>query len=414
MTSTIERTTAVKMRLFPSEEQAKFLEQCGGCARAYWNALLYHYKETNYKDESTGEWHKGELLNAKNFYSDPNFPWRKEVSSRVYGYVLMTFKESLNNYKGNPYKLNFKPKYEYAISFTSDRAKTQNWVDKSGRLCINKIKSTIKTDGHLDLVGRPYKYTFSRTSNGDWYVSIACDISDSETPVNTKKDEEKSVLGIDMSMGEFAVFSTGEHISDRESYKDFKSEYERLERRRVHYQRIQSRRVGSKKGEEKSKGLLEAKKHVADIMQRQKDLKKNFFRKLAYEIAQNYDVVVVEDLDIKAMGKHKSGGKFSFGKTIGFNAYSEFTTFLKYEMEKNGKEYMEAYKYFPSSQLCSHINEDGTKCNYKNVDTKNLSVREWTCPVCGTHHDRDVNASKNLKYYWFEQKGILSTVFKKK
>ena len=80
----------------------------------------------------------------------------------------------------------------------------------------------------------------------------------------------------------------------------------------------------------------------------------------------------------------------NFGKSVVDNSWGMFTTFLKYKLEENGKKLVKVDKFFPSSQLCN-------VCGYQNLDTKNLSIREWTCPHCKTHHNRDINAAINIR-----------------
>ena len=94
---------------------------------------------------------------------------------------------------------------------------------------------------------------------------------------------------------------------------------------------------------------------------------------------------MIEDLDIKSMSQ-----SLHFGKSVSDNGWGMFTVLLKYKLEEQGKRLIKVDKFFASSQICSC-------CGYKNTDTKDLAVRAWDCPVCGTHHDRDVNAAINIR-----------------
>lgn len=98
-----------------------------------------------------------------------------------------------------------------------------------------------------------------------------------------------------------------------------------------------------------------------------------------------YDCICIEDLDMKAMSR-----SLNFGKSVSDNGWGMFTTFLRYKLEEQGKKLVKVGRFFASSQTCSI-------CGYKNVKTKNLALREWDCPQCGTHHDRDVNAAINIR-----------------
>lgn len=113
--------------------------------------------------------------------------------------------------------------------------------------------------------------------------------------------------------------------------------------------------------------------------------RKDFLHKQSRQIVNAYDCVCIEDLDMKSMSQ-----ALNFGKSVSDNGWGMFVTFLKYKFEDMGKQIIKVDKFFASSQTCS-------VCGYKNPETKNLSVRTWDCPQCGTHHDRDVNAAINIK-----------------
>ena len=113
--------------------------------------------------------------------------------------------------------------------------------------------------------------------------------------------------------------------------------------------------------------------------------RKDFLHKQSRQIANAYDCVCIENLDMKAMSQ-----SLHFGKSVSDNGWGMFTAFLQYKLEEMGKRLIKVDKFFASSQLCN-------VCGYKNTKTKDLSVRAWDCPKCGTHHDRDINAAINIK-----------------
>ena len=124
---------------------------------------------------------------------------------------------------------------------------------------------------------------------------------------------------------------------------------------------------------------------IAKLHERIANQRKDFLHKQSRYISDNYNCVCIEDLDMKTMSQ-----SFNFGKSVMDNGWSMFIVFLKYKLEEQGKKLVKIDKYFASSQLCS-------VCNYKNPDVKNLSIRQWDCPICKTHHDRDINAAVNIK-----------------
>ena len=124
---------------------------------------------------------------------------------------------------------------------------------------------------------------------------------------------------------------------------------------------------------------------VAKLYEKIANQRKDFLHKQSREIVNAYDCVCIEDLDMKAMAR-----SLHSGKSVHDNGWGMFTTFLKYKLEEEGKQLIRIDKWFPSSQTCS-------VCGYKNPETKDLHVREWDCPRCKSHHDRDLNAAINIR-----------------
>ena len=129
---------------------------------------------------------------------------------------------------------------------------------------------------------------------------------------------------------------------------------------------------------------------MSRIYEKVTNRREDFLQKLSTKLVNAYDAIAIEDIDLRAMAKRKRGGRYSFGKSISDNGWAMFTRMLEYKLEWQGKSLVRIDKWYPSSQLCSI-------CGYQNSNTKNLSVREWTCPKCGAHHDRDINAAINIK-----------------
>lgn len=124
---------------------------------------------------------------------------------------------------------------------------------------------------------------------------------------------------------------------------------------------------------------------AARLHEKVSNQRKDFLHKQSRQIANAYDCVCIEDLDMKAMPQC-----LRFGNSISDNGWEMFTLFLKYKLEEQGKRLVKVDNFFASSQICSC-------CGYKNARTKDLSVRAWECPRCGTHHDRDENAAVNIR-----------------
>ena len=124
---------------------------------------------------------------------------------------------------------------------------------------------------------------------------------------------------------------------------------------------------------------------VARLHEKVANQRKDFLHKQSRQITNVYDCICIENLDMKAMSQ-----SLHFGKSVSDNGWGMFTTFLQYKLSEQGKQLVKIDKFFASSQICNN-------CGYKNPKTKNLSIRAWDCPKCGTHHDRDVNAAINIR-----------------
>jgi putative transposase len=209
--------------------------------------------------------------------------------------------------------------------------------------------------------------TVSQTPSGKYYTSILFEYEN-----QVQKQEMYDFLGLDFSMHELYKDSNG----NEPAYPRY---YRQAEKRLKREQRKLSKMQKGSKNRDKQR-IKVAKLHEKVANQR-----KDFLHKQSRQITNAYDCVCVEDLDMKAMSQ-----SLNFGKSVSDNGWGMFVTFLKYKLEEQGKKLVKVDKFFASSQTCSI-------CGYVNKETKNLSIRAWDCPECGTHHDRDLNAAINIR-----------------
>lgn len=143
-------------------------------------------------------------------------------------------------------------------------------------------------------------------------------------------------------------------------------------------QRSLSRKPKESKRHEKTRLLL------SKLYEKTTNQRVDFLQKLSTSLIKEYDILAVENIDIKNLLKNKR-----INKQVKDLSWGAFIRFLEYKANWYGKKLIKVNKYFPSSQLCN-------KCGYRNPKTKNIKLREWTCPRCGAHHDRDINVAKNI------------------
>ena len=355
---------AYRFRIYPNREQEVLLAKTFGCCRFLYNQML-NDKIREY--EAT----KKMLRNTPAMYKKA-YPFLKEVDSLALANVQMHLEKAYKNFFRNP-KIGFpkfKSKHRSRKSYTTNVVNGNIQVEDH-RIKLPKLK-WIRMKKHRDI---PEKYclksvTISMEPSGKYYASLLYEKSDCENQAEEFDYEDAKILGIDYAMHGMAVFS--EDIQkENEGY--FRKSEERLARE----QRKLSHCV---KG---SNNYYRQKKRVALCHEKIRNQRKDFLHKLSHEIAETYDVVAVEDIDMKAMSQC-----MHFGKSVMDNGYGKFRELLEYKLTWRGKKLVRVDRFFPSSKKCC-------KCGSVKKELK-LSDRVYFC-TCGNRIDRDLNAAINIR-----------------
>ena len=332
-----------------------------GCIRVVWNKTLDE-RHRAYATEGRTVGYAETDRNLTAMKKQDGLTWLSEVSS-------VPLQQAL--------------RHQHAAfqAFFAKRARYPRFKNRNGRQSATYTRSAFSyRDGALKLAKMaeplavvwsrplpdgvtPTTVTVSRDAAGRWHVSMLVD-----DPSVLPLPETGSTVGVDLGLKDFAVLSTGEHIPHPKHYQ-------RKEQRLARYQRQMAR---NQRG---SANRAKAKAKVARAHARVTDARRDFLHKTSTDLIRRFDVVSVEDLNVAGMVRNRS-----LAKSIATSGWAEFRSMLDYKAAWYGRTVAVVDRWYPSSKTCS-------TCGHL-LATLSLGTRHWTCPTCGTRHDRDLNAAK--------------------
>ena len=369
----MERLKAYKFRIYPTEEQEIFFAKTFGCVRKVYNLMLNDRKKA-YEEVKNDPSKKMAFPTPAKYKKE--FPFLKEVDSLALANAQLHLDKAYKNFfrdksVGFP---RFKSKKNPVQSYTTNNQKGTVVLIDSKFIKVPKLKSLVRIKLHRQPKGMIKSATISRHSSGKYYISLLCKEEISELP------KTNSAIGIDLGITDFAILSDGQKIDNHKFTSKMEKKLKR-EQRKLSRRALLAKQKGINLFE--AKNYQKQKRKVARLHEKVMNQRTDFLNKLSTEIIKNHDIICIEDLNVKGMLRNHK-----LARSISDVSWSSFVAKLQYKADWYGREIIKVNQWFPSSQICS-------ECGHKD-GKKPLDIREWTCPICHTHHDRDINASINI------------------
>ena len=357
---------AYKFRIYPNTEQKVLIDKTFGCVRFVYNIMLQD-KIEYYKKY-------GKMLNNTPAQYKSTYVWLKEVDSLALANAQLNLQAAYRNFFrdvkiGFP---KFKSKKRSKTSYTTNN-QNNNIRIVNGCIKLPKV-GFVRIKQHRDI---PNGYmlksvTVSKEPDGKYYASMLFKYENDVQPVDAAEDK---VLGLDFKTSCLYVDNNG-NFADMPKYYKESSKYLAKQQKKM------SRKTkGSNNYRKEKSKVAKLHKHIANQ-------RKDFLHKKSTEIANQYDLVCIENLLIKEMVHERAYRNYR--KSVLDNGWYDFTQMLMYKLNDRGKILIKVDKDFPSSQIC-HV------CGYVNPEIKDDSIRKWSCPRCKEKHDRDINAAINIR-----------------
>ncbi|MGI2254264.1 IS200/IS605 family element RNA-guided endonuclease TnpB [Staphylococcus cohnii] len=371
-------------RIYPNEEQKRLIHMTFGHTRFIWNSML-DMLDNRYKNNPNlpflSKYRLQNLLTSmKNEY-----PWLKDVDSRALRFSVNNLYSAFQNFFRYLSKYpKFKAKHHNKKSYTTQ------WCNQNIRLNNNqsyiklpkigwvKCRKSVDFIKNLNIKSATIKYLPSNK-----YEVVLLAESEKQALPTTNKS-----IGIDLGLKYFLTTSEGQKINNQH-FIDQNVQKLKREQRKLSKRALIAKQAG--KSLDEAKNYQKQRIKVSILREKIKNKRKDFLHQLSTSIIQNYDVICIENLDVKFLVKNHN-----LARAISDASWYEFTRCLKYKSQWYNRQVIQVSRFYPSTKLCS-------TCGAHNSKIK-LGVNKWTCPKCKTLHDRDINAAKNILHMGIKSK----------
>ena len=377
---------AHKIALNPNDVQETYFRKAAGTARfAYnWGLAEWQRQYAAWEADSTQpKPSQAALRRQLNAIKREQFPWMLEVTKNAPQMAIIHLGEAFKNFfAGNAEYPTFKKKGRHdSFTLTNDQ-----FAVKGRRVHVPHV-GWVRMHEALRFEGRVVEGTISRTADR-WFLSVTVEMPD---PPAIRLENQK-VGGVDLGISALATLSTGEKITASKAYATAQKPFRRLSQQFSRQMDAAKVRAGLEPGEPipkgmpipQSKNMRKTQRRMARLHAQIANIRANALHQLTTDLVQRFDVIAIEDLNVAGMLKNHP-----LARAIADMGFGEFRRQLTYKAAQRGKTVVVVSRWYPSSKTCS-------ACGHK-MPTIPLSVREWTCLECHTHHDRDVNAAINLR-----------------
>lgn len=369
---------AIIIRLYPNKTQEQTLNKVLGCYRFVYNQMLA-LKQNNYKADKTNlkvtdlsKWFHGTLL------KDEQYAWLKEQNTKVMKQAIRqmdgAYQKFFKQHNGFP---KFKTKKDKQSALFPYEAISKHNTFETRHISLTTPLKNIKFRCSDLYFNRLQKYnknirsaTLSKTKSGNFFLSILIEMEDTELKRFERTNEQ---VGIDLGIKDFVITSDGEVFENKHFFKKEEKQIKKL-------QRQLSKKVNGSNNRKK------VQIRIAKLFERIMNKKNAYIHYVTNELLTYFDTIFMEDLNVSGMLRNHHLAKAI--QEVGFYKFKET---LINKCLVNDKQVIFVDRFYPSSKTCS-------VCGYKKQDLR-LNDREWVCPVCGTQHDRDINAAVNILLY---------------